>query len=103
VDLAGEDTKFGVSEERLEGVLDALRGLKSVHVEGLMILPPHQEDPEKSRPYFRRLRELRDEARARNLIVGSHLSMGMSHDLEVAVEEGATLVRVGTAIFGERK
>ena len=102
VDLAGEATKFGVSEEKLEGILDALRGLKSVHVEGLMVLPPYQEDPEKSRPYFRRLRELRDEARARNLIVGSHLSMGMSHDLEVAVEEGATLVRVGTALFGER-
>jgi PLP dependent protein len=102
VDLAGEDTKFGVSEEKLEGVLDALRGLKSVHVEGLMVLPPYQEDPEKSRPYFHRLRELRDQARARNLIVGSHLSMGMSHDLEAAVEEGATLVRVGTALFGER-
>jgi pyridoxal phosphate enzyme (YggS family) len=102
VDLAGEATKFGVSEERLEAVLDALRGLKSVRVEGLMVLPPLEEDPEKSRPYFRRLRELRDGARARNLIQGSHLSMGMSHDLEAAVEEGATLVRVGTAIFGER-
>jgi pyridoxal phosphate enzyme (YggS family) len=102
VDLAGEASKFGLGEDRLFPALDALRGLKSVRVEGLMILPPYEEDPEKSRPFFRRLRELRDEAVARNLLQGSHLSMGMSHDLEAAVEEGATLVRVGTAIFGER-
>jgi uncharacterized pyridoxal phosphate-containing UPF0001 family protein len=67
-----------------------------------MTLPPYAEDPELSRPYFRRLRELRDEALARELLLGSDLSMGMSHDLEPAIEEGATLVRVGTAIFGER-
>jgi len=68
-----------------------------------MILPPFAEDPEASRPHFRRLRELRDIALSRDLLQGSHLSMGMSHDLEVAVEEGATMVRVGTAIFGERR
>jgi len=103
VDLAGEDTKFGLDPARLVATLEALRGLKSVHVEGLMALPPYDADPETSRPYFRRLRELRDAARERNLLTAAHLSMGMSHDLEVAVEEGATLVRVGSAIFGERQ
>jgi hypothetical protein len=67
-----------------------------------MVLPPFRPDPEESRPFFRRLRELRDRAVEENLLLGGELSMGMSHDLEVAVEEGATLVRVGTAIFGER-
>jgi len=102
VDLAGETTKFGLDDARLVPVLTALRGLKALRVTGLMTLPPFDEDPEKSRPYFRRLRELRDRARAEDLITGSELSMGMSHDLEVAIEEGSTLVRVGTAIFGER-
>ena len=102
VDLAGEEAKFGVPESRLFTALEVLRGLKSVRVEGLMLMPPFQADPEQVRPYFRRLRELRDRARRDNLLLGDDLSMGMSHDLEVAVEEGATLVRVGTAIFGER-
>jgi uncharacterized pyridoxal phosphate-containing UPF0001 family protein len=69
---------------------------------GLMAIPPNEEDAERVRPYFRRLRTLRDRAREAGLLEGAELSMGMSHDLEVAVEEGATLVRVGTAIFGER-
>jgi pyridoxal phosphate enzyme (YggS family) len=103
VDLAGEETKFGLPEERLFPALESLRGLKSVHVEGLMVMPPFEEDAERARPYFRRLRELRDQALAQNLLLGSELSMGMSHDFEVAVEEGATLVRVGTALFGERR
>ena len=68
-----------------------------------MAIPPFSEDPEGSRPFFRRLRELLEAARARDLLLGRELSMGMSHDLEVAIEEGATQVRVGTAIFGERK
>ncbi|HEX6738214.1 MAG TPA: YggS family pyridoxal phosphate-dependent enzyme [Vicinamibacteria bacterium] len=102
VDLAGEETKFGLDEERLFPALEALRGLKSVHVEGLMVLPPFDDDPERSRPYFRRLRALRDAAQARQLLTGGHLSMGMSHDFEAAIEEGSTLVRVGSAIFGER-
>ena len=102
VDLAGEDTKFGMDEEHLFPALELLRGLKSVRVEGLMVMPPFAEDPEEARPFFRRLRLLRDKARAENLLLGSALSMGMSHDLEVAIEEGATLVRVGTALFGER-
>ena len=103
MDLGKEDTKFGVDEEHLFPLLEQLRGYKAVRVEGLMVLPPYSEDPEESRPFFRRLRELLEEARARNLLLGRELSMGMSHDLEVAVEEGATQVRVGTAIFGERK
>jgi PLP dependent protein len=102
VDLAGETTKFGLPERRLFPTLEALRGFKRVHVRGLMVLPPYAPDPEAARPYFRRLRELFERARGESLLLGSELSMGMSHDLEVAVEEGATMVRVGTAIFGER-
>jgi hypothetical protein len=103
VDLAGEATKHGVEEAGLLAVLEAVRGATHLHPDGLMILPPFADDPEVSRPHFRRLRELRDLALSRDLLRGSHLSMGMSHDLEVAVEEGATMVRVGTAIFGERR
>ena len=103
VDLAGEPTKSGLDEARLFPTLAVLRGFKSLRIEGLMILPPYAEDPERTRPFFRRLRELRDQALDQELMLGGQLSMGMSHDLEVAVEEGATLVRVGTAIFGERK
>lgn len=102
VDLAGEETKFGLDESKLFPVLEALRGLPGLKVLGLMVLPPYDEDPERTRPHFRRLRSLRDRARQEGLIEGTELSMGMSHDLEVAVEEGATQVRVGTAIFGER-
>ena len=102
VDLAGESTKHGLPEAELEAALAELRGLSSLRVHGLMILPPFAEDGEKTRPFFRRLRELRDRALRGGLLAGSELSMGMSHDFEVAIEEGATLVRVGTAIFGER-
>ncbi len=102
VDLAGERTKFGVPEAALLGTLEALRGLKAVHADGLMLIPPFDPDPEKVRPYFQRLRKLRDEAVRQNLLRGGELSMGMSHDYGVAIEEGATHVRVGTAIFGDR-
>jgi uncharacterized pyridoxal phosphate-containing UPF0001 family protein len=102
VDLAGEATKFGLPESELFPTLEALKGLSSLSVEGLMILPPYDENPERSRSYFRRLRELRDKGVAAGLL-GERLSMGMSHDFEVAIEEGASIVRVGTAIFGERK
>jgi uncharacterized pyridoxal phosphate-containing UPF0001 family protein len=84
-------------------LLEAVRGLRSVRATGLMILPPYSDDPESSRPFFRRLRELRDRALSDGLLLGSELSMGMSQDYGVAVEEGATLVRIGTEIFGERK
>lgn len=102
VDLAGEATKHGVGEGELFPTLEAVRGLASLRVEGLMVLPPLAEDPATARPYFRRLRELRDQALGRGLLQGQELSMGMSHDLEVAIEEGSTLVRVGTALFGDR-
>ena len=102
VELAGEATKTGLSESALLPALEAMRGLAHVRVDGLMTLPPYADDPEEVRPLFRKLRALRDWAVERGLLRGRELSMGMSHDFEVAIEEGATLVRVGTAIFGER-
>jgi pyridoxal phosphate enzyme (YggS family) len=103
VDLAGEETKSGLPESELLPVLEALRGREGLRIEGLMVLPPFFEEPERARPYFRRLRSLHDRAQAAGLLEGRELSMGMSHDFEAAVEEGATIVRVGTAIFGERR
>jgi hypothetical protein len=103
VDLAGEETKFGLKEADLLSTLEALRGSEGLLVEGLMVMPPYFDEAEQARPYFRRLRSLRDRAQAAGLLAGRELSMGMSHDFEAAVEEGATIVRVGTAIFGERK
>lgn len=104
VDMAGEATKFGAGEGELPALFDAAGRLQSAQVVGLMALPPFAEDPENARPWFRRLREIRDGLV--NAGVPAHqlreLSMGMSHDFHVAVEEGATIVRVGTAIFGTR-
>lgn len=97
VKLSAEATKAGCAPEQLPALVEAIRGCANLRLAGLMTMPPWSEDAEFSRPYFRRLREL---ARQHGL---SGLSMGMSHDLEVAVEEGATVVRVGTALFGERK
>ncbi|HEX8685221.1 MAG TPA: YggS family pyridoxal phosphate-dependent enzyme [Pyrinomonadaceae bacterium] len=105
VDLAGEATKSGAAEGELPAVFEALGRCGRVRCRGLMILPPFFEDAESTRPFFRKLRGLRDEWGARGAFGGGaagELSMGMSHDYEVAVEEGATLVRVGTAVFGER-
>ncbi len=102
VDLAGEATKHGVAETEVLGVLERLREASGLRLEGLMLLPPFLDDPEEVRPYFRRLRELRDATLERGLLDGRELSMGMSHDFEVAVEEGATQVRLGTALFSER-
>lgn len=103
VDLAGEASKFGLPEAELLPALRELRGRPGLSLEGLMVLPPLAADGEAARPYFRRLRELRDRALGEGLLMPpGTLSMGMSHDFEVAVEEGATIVRVGTAIFGAR-
>jgi pyridoxal phosphate enzyme (YggS family) len=104
VDLAGEATKHGAQEDDVAGVCEATRSLAAVRLVGLMLLPPAVDDPEAARPFFRRLREVRERLVARGVAPSTlhHLSMGMSHDFEVAVEEGATLVRVGTAIFGGR-
>jgi pyridoxal phosphate enzyme (YggS family) len=104
VDLAGEATKFGAPVEAVRPILDAATRCEAAVVSGLMLLPPWSDDPEASRPWFRRLRDLRDTlvAEGRPPASLSELSMGMSHDCEVAVEEGATMVRIGTAIFGAR-
>jgi pyridoxal phosphate enzyme (YggS family) len=103
VDLAGESSKFGLPEAQLMPALTALRGRPGLRLEGLMLLPPLLDDTDAVRPYFRRLRELRDRALGEGLLAKGELSMGMSQDFEAAIEEGATLVRVGTAIFGERR
>ena len=104
VDLAGEETKFGCPEADMPALAGALAALPSVDWQGLMTIPPFGEDPEQSRPYFQRLARLRDELIDRGIPVHHlrHLSMGMSNDFEIAIEEGATLVRIGTAIFGPR-
>ncbi|HYH85667.1 MAG TPA: YggS family pyridoxal phosphate-dependent enzyme [Pyrinomonadaceae bacterium] len=104
VDLAGEVTKSGAGERELDALFESLKGCERVRCRGLMTIPPLFEDVELVRPYFRRLRALRDEWRGRGAFGegAGELSMGMSHDFEAAIEEGATMVRVGTAIFGER-
>ena len=104
VDLAGETTKFGAPADAARRVLDAAVEARALSPAGLMLLPPWNEDQEQTRPWFRKLRELRDEWLAAGVppVALRHLSMGMSHDFEAAIEEGATMVRVGTAIFGKR-
>jgi pyridoxal phosphate enzyme (YggS family) len=104
VDLAQEPTKHGAQLQDLLAVFEAARSCRSSRVVGLMLLPPAVEDPEHARPFFRALREVRAHLLERGVDPAhlSELSMGMSHDFEVAIEEGATLVRVGSAIFGRR-
>jgi PLP dependent protein len=104
VDLAGEPTKYGVKADALDGVLDAGLSCRAARLCGLMLLPPAVSDPEDARPHFAALRNLRDRLVSRGVPAASlaELSMGMSHDFEVAVEEGATIVRVGSAIFAPR-
>jgi pyridoxal phosphate enzyme (YggS family) len=105
VDLAGESTKFGAPEEEAHRCVHAALEARSVKLAGLMILPPWNEDQEQTRPWFQRLRDMRDRLVQGGVPASSlrHLSMGMSHDFEAAIEEGSTLVRVGTAIFGKRQ
>jgi PLP dependent protein len=104
IDLGKESTKSGAAESELPEIVDAIKQSRIVRLQGLMTLPPYFDDPEQARPFFRRLRELRDELSAQGAFgdAGGELSMGMTHDYEVAIEEGSTMVRVGTAIFGER-
>ncbi len=97
IDLAKETTKDGIDENDLPQLIEFLQTCERLKFAGLMIIPPFFDEAEKARPYFKRLREIRDE-----VLPGGELSMGMSNDFEIAVEEGATLVRVGTAIFGAR-
>ena len=102
--LADEPTKSGATEDELPRLVEGFAACARVRLAGLMTMPPFFEEAERARPYFRRLRELRDGLRAAGAFGGGagELSMGMSHDFEVAIAEGATLVRVGTAVFGER-
>jgi len=105
VDLGHEASKSGAAENDLPQIIESIRESERLRLTGLMTVPPFFEDTELVRPFFRRLRELRDELQTRGVFAGQRgeLSMGMTHDFEVAIEEGATMVRVGTAIFGERK
>ncbi len=104
VNVAGEAQKSGIAPSDLAATLDSFARYSHVRCTGLMVIPPYDEDPALSRPHFAALRRLRDEQRERlrpNVVLAD-LSMGMSHDLEVAIAEGATIIRVGTAIFGAR-
>jgi pyridoxal phosphate enzyme (YggS family) len=106
VNVGGEAAKSGVApgSQELEDLLAAAPRLERLDIRGLMTIPPFTEDPQQARPYFKKLRDLQNQIAARKLpaVRMDVLSMGMSHDFEVAIEEGATCVRVGTAIFGER-
>ncbi|WP_029521743.1 YggS family pyridoxal phosphate-dependent enzyme [Persephonella sp. KM09-Lau-8] len=103
VNVGEEETKYGVKPENLEKLFEYSMQKENLRILGLMCIPPYFEDPEKSRPYFAMLREMKEQLEKKFNISLPHLSMGMSHDFEVAIEEGATIVRIGTAIFGERK
>jgi len=104
VNISGEETKSGIDPSGTRQLVQQAALLSHLSVQGLMTMPPWFEDPEEARPYFRALRKLRDGLAAEKIpnVSLTHLSMGMSGDFEVAIEEGATLVRIGTAIFGER-
>ena len=104
VDLAGEATKFGAPPDEAQAIVEAATSLRAARLVGLMTLPPYYDDPVAARPVFARLRALRDELVARGVppAMLAELSMGMSHDFEAAIAEGATIVRVGSAIFGAR-
>lgn len=107
VNVGGESAKSGLASDspEIDAVLEAAPRLANLEIRGLMTVPPFTEDPEGARPYFRQLRELRDRLTAKNFpaVDLCELSMGMSHDFAIAIEEGSTCVRVGTAIFGSRK
>lgn len=105
VNIGGESTKAGIHPEKVSSLLEALPHLKGIRVKGFMTMPPYFPNPEKTRPFFKRMRELRDNLLPYlpDSISLSHLSMGMSSDFEVAIDEGATILRIGTAIFGARK
>ena len=103
VNLAGEGSKFGLAEPDVAGVLAGCNELRCVDVRGLMAIPPVAEDPAAARPYFAKLRGIRDRLRSESGFELPELSMGMSNDFEMAIEEGATIVRLGTILFGRRE
>jgi len=104
INISGEESKLGMDPLDLPKEIEKVAKLEGVKIKGLMTIPPYTSDPENSRPYYARLRELRDTCSSLNIprICLDELSMGMSNDYEVAIEEGATLVRVGTGLFGPR-
>ena len=102
VNVGRESQKAGVLAEEADELVGQVVDCDHLDVIGLMAIPPYQTDPEASRPYFAALRELRDDLESRLAVPLPHLSMGMSHDFEIAIAEGSTMVRVGTAIFGQR-
>jgi PLP dependent protein len=102
VNVAGEGTKFGFKPDKLEAEMEELLSMERLEISGLMAIPPYVQAPEEARPFFRKLREIRDRIEQQCRVPLPELSMGMSGDFPVAIEEGATMVRVGTAIFGER-
>jgi len=102
VNLSGEKTKFGILPEKAINFVKDISRFKNINIMGLMTIPPFSESPEDSRKYFKMLRMLRDDIQKEGIEM-KELSMGMSNDFEAAVEEGATMVRIGTAIFGERR
>ncbi|HKW30738.1 MAG TPA: YggS family pyridoxal phosphate-dependent enzyme, partial [Verrucomicrobiae bacterium] len=102
VNVAGEASKFGYPPEKLLSELETINQLPRIEIHGLMAVPPWSDDPERSRPHFRRLCELKIQCEQKLGAPLPHLSMGMSGDFEVAIEEGATLIRIGTALFGPR-
>jgi pyridoxal phosphate enzyme (YggS family) len=102
VNVSGEASKFGLPPAAVPELLAQANHLEFVQINGVMTMPPLTPDPERVRYYFRRLRQLRDEWSAASGLLLAELSMGMSHDFEVAIEEGATWIRVGTALFGDR-
>ncbi len=105
VDLGGEETKYGAEPARISEIIERISALRGLRLNGLMTIPPYIENAEQVRPYFARLREIRDdlESERPGCLGLKHLSMGMSHDFEQAIQEGATIVRIGTAIFGVRE
>ena len=103
VNVSGERSKFGTAPDQLCAVADAVNRLGRLRLTGLMTMPPFSQDPEEARPYFAKLRQLRDTLSAETGLVLPQLSMGMSDDFEIAIEEGSTIVRVGTALFGPRR
>jgi pyridoxal phosphate enzyme (YggS family) len=103
VNVGEEESKYGVSPSDLEELFEYSLKKENINVLGLMCIPPYSEDKERSRPYFAMLRELKEKLEKEFKVSLPHLSMGMSYDFDIAIEEGATIVRIGTAIFGERK
>ena len=105
VDLGNEETKFGVAPVQVREIVEALSQLQGLRLDGLMTIPPFFEDQDEARPFFARLRKIKEglESEQSGCLGQQHLSMGMSHDFEAAIREGATIVRIGTAIFGPRR